>query len=128
MPIESQPVSEQEHKAIIFICILGAFADGGQDEVERTQIERIVKGFAEEHLDLANAYQDVLSGKLGLATVVSQLQSQAARALAYEMAVCVCNADGVLRDPERQFLAELRQGLQLESQAADSHQHAVQTL
>ncbi len=48
-------MSEQEHRAIICICILAAFADGTQDEVERAQIERIVNGFSEEHLDLTSA-------------------------------------------------------------------------
>ena len=62
MPIESQPLSEQEHKAIVCVCIMAAFADGAQDDVERGQIERIVNGFSEKDLDLASSYQDVLSG------------------------------------------------------------------
>jgi uncharacterized protein (DUF697 family)/tellurite resistance protein len=128
MPIQSQPLSEQEHKAIISICILAAFADGGQDEVERAQIERIVNGFAEPHLDLANAYQDVLAGKLTLAQVSGQLQSPSAKALAYEMAVCVCHADGALKDPEQQFLAELRKALQLDNSAIDTHQQAARAI
>jgi uncharacterized protein (DUF697 family)/tellurite resistance protein len=128
MAIQSQPISEQEHRAIICICILAAFADGAQDEVERAQIERIMNGFSEEHLDLASAYQDVLGGKLSLAQVSAQLQSPSAKALAYEMAVCVCNADGSLKDPERQFLASLRQALQLDSPQVDSHQATAQAI
>ena len=54
MSIQAQPLSEQDHKAIICICILAAFADGAQSEVERAEIERIVAGFSEEHLDLAS--------------------------------------------------------------------------
>jgi uncharacterized protein (DUF697 family)/tellurite resistance protein len=121
-------MSEQEHKVILSICILAAFADGAQDEVERAQIERIVNGFADSHIDLANAYQDVLGGKLTLASVADQLQSTTAKALAYEMAVCVCHADGVLKDPEKQFLADLQQALRLDNQATDSHQQAAQAL
>ena len=128
MAIQSQPISEQEHRAIICICILAAFADGAQDEVERAQIERIMNGFSEEHLDLASAYQDVLGGKLSLATAAAQLQSAPARALAYEMAVCVCNADGSLKEPERQFLTSLRQALQLDSPQLDSHQATAQAM
>jgi uncharacterized protein (DUF697 family)/tellurite resistance protein len=128
MPIQPQALSEQEHKAIICICILAAFADGAQDEVERAQIERIVNGFSEEHLDLASAYQDMLSGKLSLAQAAAQLQSPSAKALAYEMAVCVCHADGVLKDAEKQFLAELRQALQIDPSSADTHQQAAQAL
>src|SRR5437588_10499123 len=126
MSIQPEPLSPQEHKAIISVCILAAFADGAQDEVERAQIERIVNGFSEEHLDLASAYQDVLGGKLSLPGVAAQLQAPAAKALAYEMAVCVCHADGLLKDPEKQFLADLRQALQLNSPAAAIHQRDAQ--
>jgi uncharacterized protein (DUF697 family)/tellurite resistance protein len=128
MAIQSQPLTEQEHKAILSLCILAAFADGAQDEVERGQIERIVNGFAEQHLDLASAYQGVLDGKLTLATVAGQLQSSGSRALAYEMAVCVCHADGVIKDPERQFLTELRQRLELDKPATEAHQQAVESM
>jgi uncharacterized protein (DUF697 family)/tellurite resistance protein len=122
------PASEQEHKAILCLCIMAAFADGAQDDVERAQIERIVNGFSGEHLDLASAYQEVLGGKISLAQVAAQLQTPSAKALAYEMAVCVCNADGALKDPEQKFLANLRQALQLESPAADAHQQTAQAM
>ncbi len=128
MAIQPQPISEQEHTAILGICILAAFADGAQDEVERAQIERIVNGFPDEHLDLASAYQDVLGGKLTLPRLAAQLQSPSAKALAYEMAVCVCHADGVLKEPEKQFLAELRQALQLDSPAVNVHQETAQAM
>jgi len=128
MAIQSQTISEQEHRAIICVCILAAFADGAQDEVERAQIERIMNGFSEEHLDLASAYQDVLGGTLSLAQVAAQLQSPSSKALAYEMAVCVCNSDGPLKQPEQQFLASLRQALHLDSPQVDSHQATAQAI
>jgi uncharacterized protein (DUF697 family)/tellurite resistance protein len=128
MSTESQPINAQEHKAIICVCILAAFADGAQDELERAQIERIVNGFAEDHLELASAYQDMLGGRLSLAQVAARLEAPAAKTLAYEMAVCVCNADGVLKDPEKQFLAELRQALQLDNSSAAEHHEAAQAL
>jgi len=128
MPNEPEAMNEQEHKAILCVCILAAFADGTQDEVERAQIERIVGGFSGEHLDLAGSYQDVLGGKISLGQAATQLQTPSAKALAYEMAVCVCHADGALKDSEKQFLAELRQALQLDSQAADGHLQTAQAL
>ncbi len=128
MATQPQPSNEQEHRAIVCVCILAAFADGAQDEIERAQIERIVNGFSQEHLDLVSAYQEVLGGKLSLSHVAAQIQTPAAKALAYEMAVCVCHADGVLQDPEKQFLAELRQALQLDSPSADIHQQTAQAL
>jgi uncharacterized protein (DUF697 family)/tellurite resistance protein len=123
-----QSFNEQEHRAIICICIMAAFADGAQDEVERAQIERIVNGFSGEQLDLASAYQDFLGGKLTLAQVAAQVQSPSARALAYEMAVCVCNSDGNLKQPEQAFLASLRQALQLDNSQLDTHQATAQAM
>ncbi|HEV2391664.1 MAG TPA: DUF533 domain-containing protein [Verrucomicrobiae bacterium] len=129
MPIQPGPLNQQEHKAILCVCILSAFADGEQDETERAQIERIVQGFSEDHLDLASAYQDMLGGKLSLSQVAGQLQAPAAKALAYEMAVCVCHADGVLKESEQIFLTDLRQALQLTNPAAaDVHQQAAQAM
>ena len=104
MSEETLPISQQEHRAIICICVLAAFADGAQGEGERARIRQIVNGFSEEHIDLASAYQDVLEGKIAAS---NEIQSATGRALAYEMAVCVCNADGVLNDAENKFLAEL---------------------
>jgi len=128
MSIQPQSLNEQEHRAVICVCILAAFADGAQDEVERAQIERILNGFSEERLDLTSAYQDVLEGKLSLTQVATQLQAPSAKALAYEMAVCVCHADGVLNDPEKQFLADLRQELKLDGTVAALHQQTAQAL
>ncbi len=121
-------MSEQEHRAIICLCILAAFADGTQDETERARIEKIVNGFSGENLDLASAYQDVLGGKVSLAEAAGQLESSSAKALAYEMAVCVCHADGVLNDGESRFLAELRQALKLDVPSANAHQQTAQAL
>jgi uncharacterized membrane protein YebE (DUF533 family) len=88
------PIEKQEHRAIIGLCVLAAFADGAQDDQERARIQQIADGFSGEGLDAASFYQDVLGGKLTLATVASQIQTAPGRALAYEMAVCVCHADG----------------------------------
>ena len=128
MSPESQTLTQQDHEAILSICILAAFADGAQDDVERAEVERIVKGFSGEHFDLVAAYQGVLGGAMTLPQVAARLKAPAARALAYEMAVCVCNADGVLNDSEKQFLAQLREALQLEGSAADAHQESAHAI
>jgi len=128
MTAETAPLEQPEHRAIVGICVLAAFADGTQGEDERARIQQIVNGFSGEGLDVATVYQDVLEGKLPLATAAGQLQTPAARALAYEMAVCVCNADGVTNDAEKKFLADLHQALQLDASATDQHQQTAQAL
>ncbi len=121
-------MTAEEHKAIIYVCILAAFADGNQSEAERAQIQRILSGFPGEQLDLGSAYQDVLVGKVSLSQAASQLQSPAAITLAYEMAACLCQADGVPCDSERRFLAELRQTLGLDTAETDARLNSTQTL
>ena len=122
------PISAQEHRAIICLCVLAAFADGAQDEVERARIQQIVNGFSREQIDPAQVYQDVLQGKFSLATAATQLQSPSAKALAHEMAVCVCNVDGALNETEKKFLSELRQALGLDTASADAHQDTAQAI
>jgi uncharacterized protein (DUF697 family)/tellurite resistance protein len=128
MQIQPQPMTEQEHRAVICVCILAAFSDGAQDELERAQVQRILDGFSGEHLELTSLYQDVLGAKISLAGIAKDLQTPAAKALAYEMAVCVCHADGVLNESEKQFLAELRQALQLEAASTEPHQQSAEAL
>jgi uncharacterized protein (DUF697 family)/tellurite resistance protein len=128
MTNEPLPLTQQEHRAIIGVCVLAAFADGAQSEDERARIQQIVHGFSEPGLDLASVYQDVLGGNFTLATAASLLQAPSARALGYEMAVCVCNADGAATDSEKKFLADLHQALRLESSATSNHQQTAQAL
>ncbi len=79
MTAEPLPIDQQEHQAIVGICVLAAFADGMQGEDERARIQQIVNGFSGEGLDVATVYQDVLGGKLPLATAAGQLQTPSAR-------------------------------------------------
>jgi uncharacterized protein (DUF697 family)/tellurite resistance protein len=126
MPADT--ISAQEHRAIISVCVFAAFADGAQDEAEHARIQQIVNGFSGEQIDPAPVYQEVLEGNFPLATAATQLQSPAAKALAYEMAVCVCNADGVLSESEKKLLSDLRQALRLDTSSADAHQDTAQAL
>ena len=128
MSVESHSINPQEHRAIICLCVLAAFADGSQDEGERARILQILNGFAEAETDLTSVYQDVLGGKLSLAAAAGQLQTASARSLGYEMAVCVCNSNGVLNDAEKKFLSDLRQALQLAASATDAHQQTAEAV
>jgi uncharacterized protein (DUF697 family) len=62
------------------------------------------------------------------ASAVASLASPAARRLAYEMAVCVCEADDLLNDAERTFLADLRRELKLDGEAVASFQQETDAL
>ena len=108
-----------EQRAILTLCLMAAFADGGNSERERAEIRRIADTLgADGVLDASAIYQDVLLRKPDLATVAATLTQADQRQFAYEMAVCVCDADGATSPAEREFLGRLAQALGLDAGAA----------
>ncbi len=107
------PLTQTEKESILTLCLMAAFADGGKSEVERAELKRIAENFPESDVNLAALYHRVLLRQVSTAQTAQALTNAEARQLAYEMAVCVCEADDVLNEPEKQFLAELRSELQL---------------
>lgn len=117
MENQLQPTAE-EIEAIITVCLLAAFADGGKSEVERSAIKKIAESLPNTDIDHAALYQQVLLGQLSCAQAVQPLARRQMRQLAYEMAVCVCEADNISTTPEKVFLEQLRQVLQLDEPSA----------
>ncbi|MHB1429578.1 MAG: YcjF family protein [Rhodocyclaceae bacterium] len=114
-------MTPENHNALLAIVIHAAFADGLKDERERTEVRRIAESLADEAAapDLARIYQDVLLKRLPLATVAAMLTDTGQRQFAYEMALCVCEADGRLAEAERRFLDELKRLLDLPATETD---------
>jgi uncharacterized protein (DUF697 family)/tellurite resistance protein len=112
-------MEQREQQAILTIALMAAFADGGKDERERAAIKRIADGLGRDGgLDVPAIYQDVLLKRRSLEDAAQVLDSSETRQLAYEMAVCVCDADDVQSDAERTFLDGLRRTLNLDAGAA----------
>ena len=109
-------MNPEQQKSILTIALLAAFADGGKDDRERERIRQLAESLADEaHApDLARLYQDVLLKRVTAASTAAALDDPAHCQLAYEMAVCVCDADGAQNDAERRFLAELKTTLGLD--------------
>ena len=105
-----------QQQAILTLCLLAAFADGANDR-EREEIRRIAESLAGESGNalLSALYQDVLLKRVDLGKAAAALTDPAHKQLAYEMAVCVCDADGVASPAEQQFLGELRDALGLDA-------------
>ena len=114
-----------ETKAIVTLSLLSAFVDGEKHERERAEIKRIAEGLSQaDGVNLPTLYQDVLMKRVSLASVASELQSTESKQLAYEMAVCVCDADGTQSEAERMFLADVRTSLGLDASAAQFSRQA----
>lgn len=112
-------MNAQEQKAVLTISVMAAFADGRKDEQERAQIKRIFDSLAPgAGIDMPSIYQDVLLQRLSLEAAAAQINNPEARQLAYEMAVCVCDADGVASEAETAFLERLGAVLALDARPA----------
>ncbi len=122
-------MNEQEQKAILILSLMAAFADGSKAEAERAELRRIADALSGEgSINLAALYQDVLLKRVSLPAAVAMLTSPEARQLAFEMAVCVCDADGVQSPPEKQFLADLRAALALDAQQSAAYSQQAEEI
>ena len=113
-------MTPDEVRAVLSVSVMAAFADGRKHEREREELRRIADGLAQDDaVHLPTLVQDVLTGRVTLAGLAPRLAGDNARHLAYEMAVCVCDADGAQSETERGFLRSLAQALRLDTGEAD---------
>ena len=110
-------MSPQEQQSILNIALLAAFSDGHKADAEREAIRHLADTLGQEPggAGLTRLYQDVLLKRVSLADAVAGLTDAGQRQLAYEMAVCVCDADGRQSPAEAAFLADLKTRLQLDA-------------
>ena len=111
---------EQQH-ALLAIALFAAFADGAKHDRERAKIRRIAESLTGEAgaPDLVRLDQDVLLKRLHLEQATAALTEPGMRQFAYEIAVGVCEADGVVSDSERRYLDTLKTLLQLDAPPAE---------
>lgn len=103
-------MTAEEIRATLTLCLMASYADGEKHDREREQIREVAQGLAgDAQINLPGLYQDVLLRRVQLPEVLGRLASPESRQLAYEMAVCVCEADGHTSAKEDAFLAQLRQ-------------------
>lgn len=111
----------QEQRAVLTISLMAAFADGDKDEQERAQIKRISESLGPgAAIDLPSLYRDVLLKRRTLEDAAAELANPDARQLAYEMAVCICDADGTQNEAEKTFLERLRTALAIDAKPAQA--------
>jgi uncharacterized protein (DUF697 family)/tellurite resistance protein len=103
-------MESKEQHAILSLALLAAFADGDKADSEREAVRRLAETLGQEEgaAALSGLYQDVLLKRVTLSGAVAGLSDPAHRQLAYEMAVCVCDADGRRNAAEAAFLTDLK--------------------
>jgi uncharacterized protein (DUF697 family)/tellurite resistance protein len=108
-------MTQTEQESVLTICLMAAFADGGQSDVERAELKRIAESLPDDELQPVALYHRVLLGQAKIETAAAALTAAPLRQLAYEMAVCVCEADDALSEAEKSFLEQLRRELRLDT-------------
>ena len=120
------PLSDR--RGVVTICLLAAFADGGKSDSERARLKDVFDSIGAENAQFAGQmpaiYQRVLMRQVTVADAAKDLTTPEARTLAYEMAVCVCEADDALSTSEKAFLASLSSTLGTTAQVAQ-HAHTI---
>lgn len=114
-----------QQRATLAIALMAAFADGSKDGRERDQLQRITERLAGEGgsaaaLDPQALYQDVIFKRITVDGAAAMLGDDDTRRSAYEMAVCVIDADGVQNEREQAFLAQLRAAFGLSAADAEA--------
>ena len=100
-----------DHAPLIAIAMLAARADGRIDSPEQKAVDAVVARIGNP--DVTRLAQQVAGGQLRVADLASRLSDDEARRVAYEGALAICNADGVLAPSEAAFLEDLRTALGL---------------
>ena len=122
-------MTTDEQRSILAIALHAAFADGINDDREREEVRRITESLVDGSgaIDMTRLYQDVLLKRLPLETATTSLTDSGQRHYAYEMAVCVCDADGRMTATERKFLDNLKSLLKLDVAQTDLIEGEIDT-
>ncbi|HEY0966049.1 MAG TPA: DUF533 domain-containing protein [Opitutaceae bacterium] len=109
--------TDTEKRSALTIVLMAAFADGAKDERERAAVRQVAASLGADSangLNVWDLYQDVIAKRVTLAQAAAGLKSRESRLLAYEMAVGVCDTDGLPNEAEKEFLRTLRHALELD--------------
>jgi uncharacterized protein (DUF697 family) len=108
-----------EQKSLLSIAMLAAFADQSKTDRERDEVRQVAESLGSD-LNVAAIYQDVLLGRAAVESASASLSTPALRQLAYEIAIGVCDADGLRNEAETRFLARLGAALGLNQPAMEA--------
>jgi uncharacterized protein (DUF697 family)/tellurite resistance protein len=103
-----------QQRAVLTIALAAAFTDGSKEDHERDELRRVAESLQlGPDFNMAALLQDVLLKRADLDAQAAQLASPELKQLAFELAVGVCDADGLRNEAETRFLADLGRALGL---------------
>lgn len=98
-------MDQKEQQAVMTIALLAAFADGRNEDREREELRHVADALGTSNVPVL--VQEVLLKRVTVSDAAAALATPDTRRLAYELAVGVCDADGLRNDAETRFLADL---------------------
>ena len=109
-------MNPEQKQAVLTLALLAALADGANNDQEREQLRQLAEtlGGQSGANDLPRIYQQVLLKQVSLKATAAVLIEPEHRQLAYEMATCICDADGPMTALEKAFLNQLAAELKLD--------------
>lgn len=115
--------SSKVQKSLMAICLFAAFSDGEKSEAEQETLRKIGEDLNSENI--SDVTRRILMRKLSIEDAVAGLETKEDRMLAYEMALSVCEAGGLLSPEENEFLKLLREKLSLGTGEAQTIEKTV---
>jgi len=104
-------MEQQDKRALLTLALLASKADGMRAPSEGEAIHRSLAKLPGAGSEIEAVWDEVERGGGDLARAARELTTPAARELAYELAVSVCDADGAMNAKERAFLDQLAREL-----------------
>jgi uncharacterized protein (DUF697 family)/tellurite resistance protein len=98
-------MDQKEQQAVMTIALLAAFADGRNEDREREELRHVADALGTSNVPVL--VREVLLKRVTVSDAAAALATPDTRRLAYELAVGVCDADGLRNDAETRFLADL---------------------
>lgn len=122
-------MNQEERIALLTLALVAVFANGPKDERELHQLRRVLEELSPAAgVNLSLQLQEVQLKRRTAQDALVVLKRPESRQLAYEIAVCICDVDGVHSDAEHRFLEELRIALALDVRSARSFERAASVI
>lgn len=119
-------LSTEAASAAATVSLMAAFADGQMDRTEKARLEEIFETLG--GVELGALYQRVMLEQTTLEAEAAKLQNPEVRTLVFEMALSVCDADGVTSEAEGRFLGRLQAALSVPAERAEAAREGAEQL
>ena len=122
-------MATEDRLRLLKLALLSACADPVNDVSAQSQLRRVAEILSDAAGEnLAVTLREILLRRLTLAQIAAPLQRPELKLLAYQVAVCICNADSAHSDPEHAFLEHLRVTLALDVRTARSFEREADAI